>query len=94
MASPHVAGVAALYLGKNPSATTTQVRDAIVNNATPNKVTNAGTGSPNELLFSKVNKYSWAEPTDHLIDRDEGPPLQPDSQSGAGPCLRHWLRAG
>jgi subtilisin family serine protease len=58
MASPHVAGVAALYLSKHPSATTTQVRDAIVNNATNNKVTNPGTGSPNKLLFSKVNKFS------------------------------------
>jgi len=58
MASPHVAGVAALYLSKHPGATTTQVRDAIVNNATNNKVTNPGTGSPNKLLFSKVNKFS------------------------------------
>jgi len=58
MASPHVAGVAALYLSKNPGATTTQVRDEIVDNATNGKVTNPGTGSPNKLLFSKVNTYS------------------------------------
>lgn len=58
MASPHVAGVAALYLSKHPSASTTRVRDKIVQNATKNKVTNPGTGSPNKLLFSKVNKYS------------------------------------
>jgi len=57
MASPHVAGVAALYLSLNPAATPAQVRDKIVNNATSNKVTNPGTGSPNKLLFSKVNKY-------------------------------------
>ena len=57
MASPHVAGVAALYLGMNPGATTTQVRDAIVNNATNGKVTNPGTGSPNKLLYSKVNQF-------------------------------------
>jgi subtilisin family serine protease len=58
MATPHVAGVAALYLGLHPSATPQQVRDAIVNNATNNKVTNPGTGSPNKLLFSKVHKYN------------------------------------
>jgi len=58
MASPHVCGVAALYLGLHPSATPTQVRDKIVNNSTPNKVTNPGTGSPNKLLFSKVKKFS------------------------------------
>ena len=52
MASPHVAGVAALYLANNPNATPTQVRNAIVDNATSNKVTDAGSGSPNKLLYS------------------------------------------
>ncbi|MFD0726501.1 S8 family serine peptidase [Lysobacter brunescens] len=52
MASPHVAGVAALYLANNPNATPTQVRNAIVNNATSGKVTDAGSGSPNKLLYS------------------------------------------
>jgi subtilisin family serine protease len=52
MASPHVAGVAALYKQANPSASASTVRNAIVNNATTNVVTNAGTGSPNRLLYS------------------------------------------
>jgi hypothetical protein len=52
MSSPHVAGAAALYLGANPTATPAQVRDALVNNSTPNKVTSAGTGSPNRLLYT------------------------------------------
>lgn len=52
MASPHVAGAAALYLSANPTATPAQVRDALVNNATPNKVTSPGTGSPNKLLYT------------------------------------------
>jgi subtilisin family serine protease len=52
MASPHVAGVAALYRQANPSASATTVRNAIVNNATTNVVTNAGSGSPNRLLYS------------------------------------------
>ncbi|HEY3040527.1 MAG TPA: S8 family peptidase [Pyrinomonadaceae bacterium] len=52
MASPHVAGVAALYKQANPSASSTTIRNAIVNNATSNVVTNAGTGSPNRLLYS------------------------------------------
>jgi serine protease len=52
MASPHVAGVAALYLANNPSATPSQVATALINNATPNKVTSAGSGSPNRLLYS------------------------------------------
>ena len=52
MASPHVAGVAALYKQFSPSASSTTVRNAIVNNATTNVVTSAGTGSPNRLLYS------------------------------------------
>jgi serine protease len=52
MASPHVAGVAALYLANNPNATPSQVATALRNNASPNKVTGAGSGSPNYLLYS------------------------------------------
>ncbi len=52
MAAPHVAGVAALYLAVNPTATPAQVNTAIINNTTPNKVTDARTGSPNRLLYS------------------------------------------
>lgn len=51
MATPHVAGAAALYLQGNPSASPATVGSALIANATPNKVTNAGTGSPNRLLF-------------------------------------------
>jgi subtilisin family serine protease len=52
MATPHVAGVAALYLATNPAASAQQVRDALVGKATPNKIVNPGAGSPNLLLFS------------------------------------------
>jgi subtilisin family serine protease len=52
MATPHVAGVAALFLETNPTASPATVTAAIINNATLNHVTNAGTGSPNRLLFS------------------------------------------
>jgi subtilisin family serine protease len=54
MASPHVAGAAALVLGANPTASPAQVRDALVNGATAGKVTGAGTGSPNLLLYTGV----------------------------------------
>jgi subtilisin family serine protease len=52
MATPHVAGAAALYLAANPTATPQQVRDALVNNATIGKVKAASTGSPNKLLYT------------------------------------------
>lgn len=53
MATPHVTGVAALYLEGHP-ATPQQVRDAIVNAASVGVVKNPGTNSPNLLLFSLV----------------------------------------
>ena len=50
-AAPHVAGAVALYLSANPGATTAQVAQALVGNATPNRIFNAGLGSPNRLLY-------------------------------------------
>jgi aqualysin 1 len=52
MATPHVTGVAALYLQGSPSATPATVRNAIVSSATSGVVTSPGTGSPNLLLYS------------------------------------------
>ncbi|MBK9656599.1 MAG: S8 family serine peptidase [Rhodanobacteraceae bacterium] len=52
MASPHVAGVAALWLANNPAATPAQVATALINNSTLGKVTSPGTGSANRLLHS------------------------------------------
>ncbi|WP_235921592.1 S8 family serine peptidase [Lentzea tibetensis] len=52
MATPHVAGAAALYLAINPNATPMQVRDALVNGAVSGVVKNAMTGSPNKELHT------------------------------------------
>jgi serine protease len=52
MASPHVAGAAALILAANPAFTPAQVREALVANASSGKVGNPGNGSPNKLLFT------------------------------------------
>ena len=71
MASPHVAGVAALYLASNPNATPAQVRNALVDNATSGKVTDAGSGSPNKLLYS-------------IFGGGENPPPPPDTYSVSG----------
>ncbi len=51
MASPHAAGVAALILSANPTWSPSQVRNEMVADATTGVVSNAGTGSPNLLLF-------------------------------------------
>lgn len=52
MAAPHVTGVAALYLQAHPGSTPLQVRNAMVENATPGLVINEGRGSPDLLLYS------------------------------------------
>ncbi len=52
MASPHVAGAAALYKQAFPSASPSTIRNALVNNSTTNRITNPGTGSPNRLLYT------------------------------------------
>lgn len=52
MASPHVAGAAALYLQGAPTASPATVTSAILGSSTLNKVTSAGTGSPNRLLYT------------------------------------------
>jgi hypothetical protein len=52
MATPHVAGVAALFLETTPAASPSQVANAITSNATTGVVGNPGSGSPNLLLYS------------------------------------------
>ncbi|MFW6690915.1 S8 family peptidase [Streptomyces sp. MAR4 CNX-425] len=52
MATPHTAGVAALYLQQHPAATPAQVGRAVVDNTTPGKVQDPRSGSPNRLLHS------------------------------------------
>lgn len=51
MAAPHVAGIAALYLEDNPTATPANVFSMITSNATSGVITNVGSGSPNSLAY-------------------------------------------
>ena len=51
MASPHVAGAAALVLARNTSATPQQIRDTLLAEATTGVLTAIKTGSPNKLLY-------------------------------------------
>ncbi|MBB2945885.1 subtilisin family serine protease [Actinoplanes lutulentus] len=52
MASPHVAGAAALVLAEHPAWTPRQVRDDLVANAGSGLVRSPGSGSPNKLLYT------------------------------------------
>jgi subtilisin family serine protease len=55
MAAPHVAGVAALALQFNSARSPGEVVNLITAGATTGKVTSAGSGSPNRLLYSLVD---------------------------------------
>ncbi|HEX8129214.1 MAG TPA: S8 family serine peptidase, partial [Pyrinomonadaceae bacterium] len=59
MAAAHVAGTAARYLSGNPAETPSEVRAAVVGNATANKVVNPGTGSSNLLLYRPQSKLAY-----------------------------------
>ncbi|MEU2896470.1 S8 family serine peptidase [Streptomyces sp. NPDC001273] len=50
MASPHVAGAAAVYLAGHPDAGPAAVAAALTGGATADRISNPGTGTPNKLL--------------------------------------------
>ncbi len=61
MASPHVAGVAALWLDDNPSATPAQVASQITTTATSGVLTGVN-GSPNLLVYSPLDGSGGGTP--------------------------------
>jgi subtilisin family serine protease len=61
MATPHVVGVAALYLQTHPTATPAAVASFITGQATTGVLTDIGSGSPNRLLYSRDGSFpKWA----------------------------------
>ncbi|MFC3493535.1 S8 family serine peptidase [Glycomyces rhizosphaerae] len=63
MASPHVAGAVAVYLGLNPSATTDAVASWVTGNAGTNKISDVQ-GSPNRLLYTGTGGGTDPDPSD------------------------------
>jgi len=63
MACPHVAGAAALLLGRDPSATPADIRENLLDASTSNHVSNVGVGSPNLLLFTSIAATSISTTT-------------------------------
>ncbi|GGK06528.1 hypothetical protein GCM10010123_40450 [Pilimelia anulata] len=55
MATPHVAGAAALLLEKFPAYRPADVKKWVVDNATPNVIKNPGKGVPNRLLYVRLS---------------------------------------
>ncbi|MEU3643773.1 S8 family serine peptidase [Lentzea sp. NPDC034063] len=52
MATPHVAGAAALWLATHPTDSPAAVWDGLNAASTPNKITNVGANTPNKLLYT------------------------------------------
>jgi len=64
MASPHVAGAAALYLETHPGASPATVASELLAATTKDRITDAGAGSPNLLLFTGDSTASQTPPSD------------------------------
>lgn len=63
MAAPLVAGVAAIYRAANLSASSAAVSDTLLNATTSGIISNAGTGTPNRLLYSWLSGAPSPTPT-------------------------------
>ena len=81
MATPHVAGVVALYLQQFGHTAPPLVASALLANATSGRLTGIGAGSPNLLLYS-LNPT--APPTVHVVANGSDGPLT----LGPGSSLR------
>jgi len=77
MASPHVAGVAALYLAAHPGSTPQQVRDGLVAEGTSGKIADVK-GSPNTLLFTGSIGQGGEQPQPPTNPDEPQPPTNPD----------------
>jgi serine protease len=78
MASPHVAGAAALYLSANPGATPAEVAAALTTSATTGVISGLGAGSPNRLLYTRLGSTPQPTPT-------TPPPTTPSTTQDAPP---------
>lgn len=72
MATPHAAGVAALYLEKHPNASPATVASFLTSSATPGKVGDAGQDSPNRLLYSGLGNVSLRAHTGQYFVAQQG----------------------
>ena len=55
MASPHVAGTAALCVERNPGSDPAAVMNCVLDHASIDKLRNIGEGSPNLLVYTREN---------------------------------------
>ncbi|GIG93040.1 S8 family peptidase [Plantactinospora endophytica] len=97
MATPHVAGAAALLLGANPGLTPDQVASTMFDAATPDRIIDAGPGTPNRLLYVEGGGGHPGSPVvadpGNRTDTAGAAVNLPMSASGGTPPYR-WSAAG
>jgi len=86
MASPHVAGAAALYLAAHPGASSGEVAQALVANATSGVLTALGPGSPNLLLNTGFIGGGSAPPPQPPPDTTSAPSPEPAPEPTPAPA--------
>eukprot|EP00241_Pyramimonas_parkeae_P014905 CAMPEP_0114319486 /NCGR_PEP_ID=MMETSP0059-20121206/25269_1 /TAXON_ID=36894 /ORGANISM="Pyramimonas parkeae, Strain CCMP726" /LENGTH=1029 /DNA_ID=CAMNT_0001446501 /DNA_START=179 /DNA_END=3265 /DNA_ORIENTATION=+ len=81
MSTPYVAGVVALFLQSNPTATPEQASSDVLDYCTRDILTGIGTGSPNKLLYSFVYSITSAptSPTTSPTSSPTSPTTSPTS---------------
>ncbi|WP_436494184.1 putative Ig domain-containing protein [Actinokineospora sp. HUAS TT18] len=96
MAAPHVAGAAAVWLANRPSDTPAQVQAGLIAAATPSKVTNPGTGSPNRLLYvdpgTQTTPVGLPSPGDQTGKVGVATSVKLNATGGTGPYT--WTASG
>jgi subtilisin family serine protease len=83
MASPHVAGVAALYLANNPNASPVMVSQNLTNTATAGVVTGLDAASPNKLVHSWLGGSAPAPVAGRVTIKKIANPRVPESNISA-----------
>lgn len=87
MATPHVTGVAALYLAAHGAATPNEVAKALVDGARQNRLSKIGPGSPNRLLNTTF-LAGGTQPQDPAQPPQDGADLPGNAQPDPG--LQPW----
>lgn len=86
MASPHVAGTAALYLETHPAASPAEVAEALKSHATSGALSSIGAGSPNLLLYTRWSATSTPTPPPPTAT-DQAPYASFTSSCPQGRCV-------
>ena len=82
MASPHVCGGVALYLGEYPNITPEEVFEMMIEDSIADTISGVGTGSPNKFLY--VGRTVTSAPTKPPTKPPTEPPTEPPTKPPLG----------